>query len=184
MRSLRGALLVTVATASVPALAQRLDHAGQIGARLAVAGEYLTVIGTTSDPAGSYSLFAGGLEAGPTIWIDDEGDEVSLRARWLRGLTGSGSPEIPAHNTLSFLAGFRKYAGRDEWKTFLDGDLVVSPVSAWLGGLHVAVGVEWDPTRTLGAYASFGVIAEAGASFRFRFEATAGMQVRFDVASP
>lgn len=160
--------VLLVADASAFALERRLDHAGQVGLRLAAAGEWMSSVATGANP--SYIATLLGLEGGPSVWIDEEGDELSLRARF-----------VPAPRTLGFYGGFRKFAGADEWKTFLEGDVVVTSLPSWFFGLRIAAGLQWDPVRPFGAFASVGVAGEMGESFRFRFEACLGVQVRLDI---
>jgi hypothetical protein len=164
------------------ARAQVLDHAGEVGVRAAAVGEFASTVNFASQASGYFSYYAGGIELGPTTWFDDEGDELSLRARWIpRAIQSCESSRCDLRGEVAFLAGVRKFAGRDEFKTFLDADLVLSVAPAWLAGLHLAAGLLWDVCPGFGAYASLGALAELGGAFHFDFEATVGFQIRFHV---
>lgn len=131
------------------------------------------IVGALGNPSVPVETTAAAVDAGLSAWVDLEGDEIALRARY-----------APAGGVLGLYLGLRKFAGRERWKTFLDADLNATVLPALLVGLRVALGVEWDPVRLFGAFASVGLGGEAGAFVRVRLEALVGIQLRLDIAGP
>lgn len=149
-----------------------LEHGGSVGLFAAAGAEYSSLVlndcvfclrGKTLD--GPNAL----LDVGATLSFTQTSSELLLRGR-LAFLS-------PARGE-SLLLGFRKYWGRDEFKTFAGLELMGTFRPVQTGGARVGFGAIWDFSPIMGLWAEAGATFGIGQGRRFGAEITLGFQGR------
>ncbi len=167
-RSIAIAVIVLLSPLGANADEMRLDHRGALGLELLPGVEHASLVVNTNLPPPNFDAtrFVLGLE--PTIAIGREGNEIVGTLRLLRG------PDWGA----AFGARFRKYFGRDEWKTFADFGIKVDSTPRWAAGPHVGLGVMYEFSPLVGVFANLGGSIEFGNGIRAAAEGFLGLQAR------
>lgn len=167
-------LLAVAATLclAAPALAEeRLDHRGALGLSLGAGVEHAsTQLFSAANPADVKLADATRLvlELDPTFAVGTEGNELVATLRFLKGPDAGGAVGF----------GYRGYFGRDEWKTYFQGQLVADSVPSFALGVSAAFGAMYELSPLAGLYAQAGASFEVGANLRVGFELTGGLQLR------
>ena len=160
------------APAQRPAYVYSLDHGGSLGLQLGFFGNY-----TSSEKGACLTCetdsvstgWSGSLDIAATLGIGWEGAEFILRFQMMR--LGS----LPGE---SIGLGFRNYFGRDEWKTFLDLELLGAFRPVGGGGIRGAFGVIWDIHPLVGIWSEAGASIVLGRGRTFGAQFGVGIQVR------
>ncbi|HEY3448997.1 MAG TPA: hypothetical protein VGK67_21730 [Myxococcales bacterium] len=159
------------------------EHDGSLGAFATLGVEYSSIVvadcffctGSSVDAGGAYhsARTIDGpdaiLDVGGTMAVGQAGGEFLLRAR-LVFLS-------PAKGISAFL-GYRKYWGKDEFKTFVAADLMVNFMPTVTFGARPGFGVAWDFSPIMGMWAEAAGTFGLGWGRRFGAEFTIGFQAR------
>lgn len=158
------------------------EHDGSLGAFAALGVEYTSLViaqcfGCTgsSYENGVYHLadsISGPdlvLDLGGTLAVGQPGGEFVLRGRFVSLSRAKG---------VSAFLGYRKYWGKDDFKTFIAIDLMANFMPTVTFGARPGFGVAWDFSSIMGLWAEAGGTLGIGWGYRFGLELTVGFQAR------
>lgn len=156
-----GLLLVSSALAQ-----ERWDHRGAVGLLVAGHAGALSLGQERNQIENSLVL---GPELGLTVAVDSEGNELKGAVRAVRG---------PARLDLEALLGRRGYFGEEQFKSFLDLDLVVQWAPRWTVGPRVGFGLQYELSPVIGLFGGVGLQLGFGEELRFLAGFNLGLQFR------
>ncbi|MGC4114069.1 MAG: hypothetical protein QM765_05305 [Myxococcales bacterium] len=159
------------------------EHDGSLGGFATLGVEYTSIVvadclfctGSSTDangvvhPAKTIDGPNMVLDVGGTLAVGQAGGEFLLKAR-LNFLS-------PAKG-LSAFVGYRKYWGKDEFKTFLSIDVLANFMPTVTFGARPGFGVVWDFSPIMGMWAEAAGTFGLGWGRRFGAELTVGFQAR------
>lgn len=145
---------------------ERLDHRGALGLLLGLGGDRVDRLNTVGSGDHGFRLAP---EIGVSAAFTERGSEVmfAVRASFL-------GPSVDVATRL----GIRGYFGLDDWKTFFDLEVVARWTPVIVVGPGVRLGVQYEFSPIIGAFAAFGAQIGFGQALRLGFELTAGIQLR------
>jgi hypothetical protein len=171
---------------------ERLDHHGAVG----------LLLGTSGRNQVSNDSFSNGwrqtLDLGATMNVGYTSDELLFVARFgfggqqLGGLYGTTScsgalvPLAPCTKSdgliraldMELYGGFRGFFGAEHFKTLFDLDVALQLTPLVAAGPRVAVGVAYDFSALVGAYATIGAQLGFGQELEFKAELLIGVHLR------
>jgi hypothetical protein len=185
-------LLALSALLVLTAAEERLDHHGAVGLLLATSGRNQTASDSFSNG------WRQTLDVGATMNVGFTSDELLFVARFgfggqqLGGLYGTSAckgslvplaPCTPADGRIRSLdmetyGGFRGYFGAEHFKTLFDLDVALQFSPLVTAGPRIAVGVAYDFSALVGAYATFGAQLGFGEELEFKAELLIGLHLR------
>jgi hypothetical protein len=152
---------------AAPALAdERFDHRGSLGLLLGAGAEQKDLITPSGFTDSGLRL---DLDLGGTIAIGHDGNELLLVTR-----ASLGGPVID----WSGFFGYRSYFGSDRVHTFFDLDLAMHFGPAITLGPRAGIGIQYELTSVVGAYANLGAQLGFGGAIRWDAELVIGVQLR------
>jgi hypothetical protein len=175
MRLARLSLLVCslLAAPSVRAETEAsLDHSGSVGLLVSAGTEFSTIEIADCPACKSERTqvgFSASLEVGGSVAVGSEGNELTLRLRFLRLTPEPGE---------MLLLGFRNYFGRDALKTYTAFDLVGSLRPMHGAGGRAAFGLMYDFSPLIGLWSEAGASFALGGGRRFGADISIGVQGR------
>jgi len=149
-----------------------LEHNGSLGGFVTLGGEYsaLVVTGCVFCANGkAVDGFDAILDVGGTLAVGQSGSELILRGRLVFLSHARGE---------SLLFGYRKYFGRDDFKTFAGFDLMGTFEPVKTIGARASFGAIWDFSSIMGLWLDAGASFGVGAGRRFGAEINLGFQAR------
>jgi hypothetical protein len=148
------------------------EHTGSLGAFVALGGEYSALVvskcafcSTGTNVEGFDAI----LDAGGTLAVGQSGSELLLRFRLVFLSHARGE---------SVLFGYRKYFGRDDFKTFASFDLMGTFEPVLTVGARAGFGVIWDFSSIMGLWVDAAATFGVGQGRRFGAELNIGFQAR------
>jgi hypothetical protein len=167
MNDSRRAVLAAGLLLSSWALAQeRWDHRGAVGLLVSGHAGALSLGQVKNQIENSLVL---GPELGLTVAVDEEGNELKGAVRATVG---------PARLDVEALLGRRGYFGEEQFKSFLDLDLVVQASPRWTVGPRVGFGLQYELSPVVGLYGGVGLQLGFGQEIRFLAGLNLGLQFR------
>ena len=155
-----------------------LEHNGSLSLFATLGAEYSALVvtdcDTCTDASGnshpkSISGLNSNLDVGGSIAVGQSGSEILLRGRFTFLSPAWGG---------SVLLGYRKYFGKDEFKTFVSFDLMGTFRPVKTVGARAAFGVMWDFSPIMGLWVDAGGTFGLGVGRRFGGELNVGFQAR------
>lgn len=114
------------------------------------------------------------LDAGASLTVGNDGDELFLLAR---GSTGKAGTEAV------LLGGFRSFFGHEDWQTFFDLGASVRLFSGTWAGPRLGFGVRHTLSDRLSLYGGLGLSLGFGSGLRADAEAFTGLQWSFPIGN-
>ena len=167
-----GALLFAATSARAQERQAYREHNGSLGAFATLGGEYSALVVTDCvfcASGKSIDGFDAILDVGGTLAVGQSGSELVLRGRLVFLSRARGE---------SLMFGYRKYFGRDEFKTFVSFDLMGTFEPVKTVGARAAFGAIWDFSSIMGLWVEAGATFGVGAGRRFGAELSLGFQAR------